>query len=151
MSNGNAYVFMKKGAKKATKVLDGDAFADRRCMIISRRHPSQLGIERGDNIERYWLASEFGRNVLDPQNLGLLTDTIINFLSGVEDGFLLLEGLDYLTVMNGFDNVMKMIYRVTEATVLHGGIVLVTLDPDAFGTRERALLGSELRSVDLEL
>ena len=63
----------------------------------------------------------------------------------------MLEGLEYLTVMNGFENVMKMVYRVIEATVRNGRTAMVTLNLDAFGERERALLGDELRALDGEV
>ena len=150
LRRGNAYLIKEKRPEKAASLVNLYLTEGRKCMVVSRSPPGTMVAEGDENASTHWLASDLGRGILDPQNLGLLSDTMINFLS-LEDGeMLVLEGMEYLCVMNSFKAVLKMLYRLVEATTRLGKVSVITLDPVAFDAREMALLERETQTMDQE-
>ena len=114
-------------------------------LIITREHPDHVR-ERCHlaNTPIIWLTTHPGPDRIEPSNISLLQHIITEFLRKGERPVLLLDGLEYLMVNDRFDKVVQMCQSVRDEVVIKDGIFIVSVDPDAFTTREIALLERDL-------
>jgi archaellum biogenesis ATPase FlaH len=104
-------------------------------------HPDQLGEEYGIPQEQtIWISQTVGPRNINPQNMGILTETVVRFLSANIKSIVFLEGLEYLIAQNDFTKVLKFINHAYEAAAINRGIMVFLVDPRAFSAREMAFL-----------
>jgi hypothetical protein len=60
----------------------------------------------------------------------------------------LLEGLEYLVIQNGFDTVLRFIQYLNEHVVTNSVILMVPFNEESLEKKEMALLKAELEVVD---
>lgn len=100
----------------------------------------RFGLERTPVL---WItsASSEGRTVR-PQALDFeLVHTILKFLRENPGTAVLLDDLDYLASVNGFDAVARVLKRVANQASAVGGTLIVTVGRDTFTPDQMALLG----------
>ncbi len=122
---------------------------ERQGLIISRRHPSKLRDEKGlENVRLVWLSHTPGEDYHNPSALGSLNKLICRFIQDNERAVVLLDGLEYLTLYNDFVQTLLFVEHVNEFVMQNPGVVLIPLNPSALGSKELALLGRNLESID---
>jgi len=145
LRTGHAYLIDDSDGSAMTAVLRDLHGKGMRILGFTRRHPStfeeECGFGEGDLV---WMTSGVGPMMMDSQNLGILTEKILKFFMGGEGRVVLLDGLEYLSVMNGFDVVLRFIYRLIELTILHHGILLLSVVPQTLEAKQYALLRREV-------
>ncbi|MBI5000376.1 MAG: DUF835 domain-containing protein [Euryarchaeota archaeon] len=92
-----------------------------------------------------WLSHLVGRDILGPNQLRLMGRHMADFISTNEQAVVLLEGVDYLVLENGLEEVLKLIHQICDEAVEHGAVFVISLDPGLFGERELVRLR---RAVD---
>jgi archaellum biogenesis ATPase FlaH len=94
----------------------------------------------------FWLSNSAGPRNINPQNIGILTDTLIRMY---EKGgaTVILEGIEYLMLQNDFSKVLKLMSYLYESVAMNHGMLVITLDPEAFNTKEFALLTKDAELV----
>jgi hypothetical protein len=117
-------------------------------ILVSRIHPDQLK-ERYGLVKTpiIWLASQPGPMRIDPTSLSILQHTIVDFLQKGSNVVVLLDGLEYLISNNAVDKVLRLVYSLRDAVVISQSRLLIPLDPDILGERDRALFERELEVV----
>lgn len=117
-------------------------------LAISRQHPdlirSKYGLER---TPIYWLATRTGEGVIAPTNLGILTNTIIQFIRENDTGIVLLDGLEYLVTNNDFNKVLRSIDQINDHIVQSHAVMVIPVDPRAFDQKELALLERNMEKI----
>lgn len=137
---GSLYIFQDKRADRALGLYCTLKSVDREVLVVSRLHPDRLNedfkIPAGNVL---WLSNSSGPRNINPQNIGILTDTLIRIY---EKGgaAVILEGIEYLMLQNDFSKVLKLMSYLYEAVAVNQGMLVITLDPEAFNTKEFALL-----------
>ena len=115
-------------------------------LCISRIYPERLR-ERKDltNARMIWLSHTPGPDRCSPNAISVLVKEIFNAIEKGEP--VLLDGLEYLIVQNGFNQTLHFIEQVNEFAMQRGGIVIVPLSPRAVEPKELALLERNLEVV----
>ncbi|MCK4717748.1 MAG: DUF835 domain-containing protein, partial [Thermoplasmata archaeon] len=67
---------------------------------------------------------------------------------GKEEGVILLDGLEYLIVENGFDTVLKFIKKITDIASMDEATFLVMVDPSSISEDELSVLRKEFDFVE---
>jgi len=117
-------------------------------LAISRQHPDLIRQKYG--LERtpiYWLATRAGEEVISPTNLGIMTNTVIQFIRQGESGIVLLDGIEYLVTNNDFGRVLRAIDQVNDHIAQSRTAMIIPVDPRAFDPKELALLERNMEKV----
>jgi len=109
--------------------------------IISRQHPEQLCERFGlEETPITWLATQAGKNSLDPTSLGMLAHAVIDFIMKTPDNIVLIDGVEYLVTNNDFRKVARILEQINDAVMHYKGRLLIPIDPRAFESKELAIL-----------
>ncbi len=117
-------------------------------LIVSRQ--SANDIRRKYYIQTtpiLWLSTVQGQQNMDPAKLALLTDYITNFMETSPNGVVLVDGIEYLVTSNDFQRVQKAIDRWTECTMTSKCRLIMSIDENAFETKEVATMERDRETV----
>ena len=115
-----------------------DIFADQvrhnvQGLCVTRQSPvkirQRLGLEKTPMI---WLVASdgvTGENCIKPDNLSGLGVTLSKFLNEADNGFILIDGLEYLIARNSFETVLKFVHFLNDKTMISKCSILIVLDP----------------------
>ena len=119
-------------------------------LCISRQSPPK--IRSKFNLEKtpiIWLtkAETQKERCVSPEDLTKLDSTIKNFVKEADDGIVLLEGLEYLSIHNSFNSVIKFMNSLTDAMALASSRLLVLVDSKAFEDKDFHILKKDFEFV----
>jgi DNA-directed RNA polymerase subunit RPC12/RpoP len=120
-------------------------------LIISTTYPEKLKKEITiENVELYWLtdtSSEF--QTLDPKRLDFeIMRAISNFVKKSEGGVIILDGLEYLAVENGFEVSLKFIKKVNDLCSINDATLVVPITPLSLAQDQLSMLKKEFDRVE---
>ncbi len=144
---GSLYILQDKKADRALGLYNLLKSKDREILVVSRLHPDRLLEDfqiPSSNV--FWLSNSAGPRNINPQNIGILTDTLIR-LYEKGDAAVILEGIEYLMLQNDFSKVLKLMNYLYESVAVNHGMLVITLDPEAFNTKEFALLTKDAELI----
>ncbi len=114
-------------------------------LCISRQHPKAIRVKYPfEDTHILWLTTTMGDNYINPSNIGILTNFTVNFIkSNIDNSTVLIDGIEYLSIYNDFNSVLKSVYYINEVAMKNGAIVIIPLTPQAFVDKNLALLERE--------
>lgn len=121
-------------------------------LIISTTYPEKLKREVvTETIELYWLtdtSSEY--KTLDPKRLDFeIMRAISNFVKKAEGGAILLDGIEYLAVENGFDVTLKFMKKVNDLCSINDATLIVPITPLSLPPDQLSMLKKEFDRVEI--
>ncbi len=121
-------------------------------LCITRVYPDlareKFGLEDGRVV---WLADAPADDVMRPNAIVNLSKAIEVFLGEHPDGgVVLLDGLEFLILRNGYDAVLQFVEHLSELVVRGRGIVLIPLSPATLERKEVARVERDLEVADTE-
>ena len=124
-----------------------DLAEDTDSLWITRIYPEKLTEKlKGGRPQLIWLSHTPGKGHCHPSALSSLSRIILSTLE--KDGTVLLDGLEYLSVHNGFNQALIFLERINEFTMQRQGVVVIPINPAAFNQRELALLERNIRVLE---
>ncbi|MDG6220992.1 MAG: DUF835 domain-containing protein, partial [Candidatus Thermoplasmatota archaeon] len=148
---GYNYLFLDEEEKNTyrffSSLLDG-----RKGLVLTTSFPEKVRREHplGDS-SIIWItdtSSEFGSS-MDPRRLDFeVTRTISETTSGEEEAVVLLDGLEYLIVENGFEPVLRFIKKITDIASMDEATLLVLADPETISSDDLSVLKKEFDFVE---
>jgi hypothetical protein len=133
--------------KEEKPVLSFEIFEElskgRDSLWITRIFPEKL--KHGAH-QLIWLSHTPGKGRCNPSALSSLSKIIFSTLE--KDGTVLLDGLEYLSIHNGFDQALIFLENVNEFTMQKQGVVIIPVNPNAYNQRELALLERNIRVLE---
>ena len=145
---GSLYILLAKSSDRAFGLYHEIGGAGGQVTVVARAHPDRLlkefGIPREDVL---WLSSTTGERVINPQSVGILTDTMVRAFEREPGATVIMEGLEYLVTQNDFSKVLKMVNFIYETVAVNQGVMVITIDPQAFTEKELAFLLREAVTV----
>ncbi|AFK23340.1 DUF835 domain-containing protein [Pyrococcus sp. ST04] len=128
-------------------VFDKDAIGEFKKLDMRRlaltRDPWKLADE--ENV--YWITKTQEDKVerrISPTNMEYMTQLMVNFMKATKDAkAILIDGLEYLIVENGFVPVFKMLTKIHDFAKRYDAIIFVPITRDVLEKRELALLKKE--------
>jgi PAS domain S-box-containing protein len=146
IEKGRSYLILEKSLDKGADVFKDLLHVGYRGLVISRTPPEDLMRILGEDVEILWLSEKKkGKGVISPELL-LLEKIIEDFAS--RESVVLLDRLDYLILIHGFDEVLKFLTKLNELIYLSKGVLLIVVDPDTLSDRERIRLEKEVQKVE---
>lgn len=119
-------------------------------LVITRQHPEKVRRERGVTCRVVWLSHTLGEDFHNPTALGALAKLISNFIDENHgEAVVLLDGLEYIAVNNGFlTNTLMFVEHVNEFVMQRASVILIPVDPAALEEKELALLERNVQVLD---
>jgi len=121
-----------------------------KCLCLSTMFPSKIDKEYNlENVEKIWIShsSTPEHAAIDPKRLDFeITRTISNFMKE-SGGVILVDGLEYLVVENGFDNVLKFLKKIGDFSSMNKSTLIVPLNPASLSSDQLTLLKREFDRV----
>lgn len=122
--------------------------ADSEGLFITRIYPSKLEERlKPKGLQLIWLSHAPGKDRCHPSSLQSLARVMFNTLE--KNGSVLLDGLEYLVIHNGFNEMLIFLEQINEFAMQKKGIVLIPINPMAFDLRELALLERNLKVLEI--
>lgn len=94
--------------------------------------------------QSYLLSNTPTPGSIPPTNLPKITELINAYLHSLREkgahGIVVLDGIEYLLIYNGFETIIKFLNNVRDIAVLHGGTVVIPTERDVWDERQWALL-----------
>ncbi len=144
---GSLYILQDKRADRALGLYNLLKSDGREILVVSRLHPDRLRDDfqiPGSSV--FWLSNSAGPRNINPQNIGILTDTLIRMYEK-GDAVVILDGIEYLMLQNDFSKVLKLMSYLYETVAVNRGMLIISLDPEAFNLKEFALLSKDAELV----
>lgn len=95
-----------------------------------------------------WLSKVPGENAIDPLRLPAILHKLVE--SADRDTVVIVDGLEYLILENGFNSVIKFLTTLKDNLLLKGATLIVVADPKALEPSQMAILRREFREIPKE-
>lgn len=151
---GVTYLIKEAKPYLSTKLFQSVINSDLPGLTVTRLYPEKLEEEYEigkEGVHSIWLSRALGENNMDPVKIGPLAMEIENFIKEHDSSIILLEGIEYLMLVNGFDVVHRFVEYVHERIVSSDSILIISVSPNAFEEREMALLERNKEIIDMPL
>jgi CheY-like chemotaxis protein len=152
LRRGLSYVVKEQKAVRSFEIFTDQVTHSIQGLCITRQYPAVVRQEWAlEETPIIWLSNQLGKVYVNPANIGILGDTIIRFIEKSDDSVVMVDGIEFLIVNNGFDKVLKMIHRITEVVMEYKSRLIISVDPRALDVREMALLERNMEIVEGDL
>ncbi|MBI0583251.1 MAG: DUF835 domain-containing protein [Methanomassiliicoccus sp.] len=152
LRRGLSYVVKEQKAVKSFEIFTDQVTHEVQGLCITRQYPAVVRQEWAlEETPIIWLSNQLGKVYVNPANIGILGDTIIRFIEKSDDSVVMIDGIEFLIVNNGFDKVLKMIHRITEVVMEYKSRLIISVDPRALDVREMALLERNMEIIEGDL
>lgn len=149
LRRGLSYIVKEQKAVKSFEIFTDQVTHNIQGLCITRQYPAVVRQEWGvEETPIIWLSNQLGKVYVSPSNIGILGDTIIRFIEKSDDSVVMIDGIEFLIVNNGFEKVLKMIHRITEVVMEYKSRVIISVDPRALDIRELALLERNMEIIE---
>jgi len=135
--------------KEEAPSLSIEAFKDllkigKHCCIISRTPEVEFRQKIEDEFDFIWIAEIGGKNTLPPSMPDI--ESFIKKRSNTSG--IMIHGLDYLILKNGFPDTLAFVQHLSEIAHLSDYVVILSIDPSLFDEREMKFFEKETNSVE---
>ncbi|MBU7023826.1 MAG: DUF835 domain-containing protein [Theionarchaea archaeon] len=114
-------------------------------MVITRTFPDKMRKnEMLEDVNVLWLSREESPYSIDPTSLAKLTHLIRDFIKEKESAVVLLDGLEYLIMHNGFETALRFIQALNDLIILNNATLIIPLDPSSLSVKQLSLLEKEM-------
>jgi PAS domain S-box-containing protein len=149
---GYMYLYNKRKGSHYMDVFSDQVKHNIQGLCITRHNPErirkQYGIEKTPII---WLTENDGdkeETCIKPENINVLAATIKKFISDANDGFVLLDGMEYILMKNGYGAFQRFVNTINDRVMKSKCRVLFCIDTQALHDRQYHLILSEMREFD---
>ncbi len=119
-------------------------------LIVTRQYPERVRRERELSEARIiWLSHTPGEDFHNPTAIGTLAKVLQKFVEDNSgEGVILLDGLEFLIINNGFLQTLMFVEHVNEFIMQHRAILLLPVSPDTLEEKELALLERNVKVLE---
>lgn len=119
-------------------------------LCITRRNPENIRIKYGlPKTPFVWLSKNKNQSqqTIDPAELFRIHPTISDFIHKVDDGVILMDGLEYLLLDNDFISIVKLMEQTNDAMMASNSRMIILVDPETLDKKEFHLLKRWMRGM----
>jgi len=118
-------------------------------LCVTRQFPERLKENFALTAARFvWLSHTPGKDHHNPTSIGTLATLISSFIERYNRAICLIDGLEYLVINNGFQQVLKFTELINEQVMQSASIVLIPISQSAFNEKEMAFLERNIENVE---
>jgi hypothetical protein len=139
---GKNYLIVDQDPTMAYRMIRAMGLSGRAAMVITIEFPGKIRADYGleEEVDVRWFSeSTTDIDNVNPHDLeGDAMETTSTFLATTKRAGLLIDGIDQLIDLNGFDKVVAFIRRLNDLAAIHGSTIIIHVDKssmedDAFG------------------
>jgi len=94
----------------------------------------------------FWISS-CGSEHIEPADLGMMANIIRVFFKESKNPVVMLDGIEYLTVINGLTSILKFLHDIQEWVIEYNTIFVLPISPLAFEKKELALIERNMDEI----
>ena len=147
LEKGTTYLIYEEKPDKTFTLFQNLSKQDVPGLAITTIFPSKLEKNYGfEDIECKWLTetSHEDMDTLNPKRLEFeIARMINNFMRKHNQSAILIEGIEYLILENGFDRVIKFIKNMNDTASAHNTTIVVPINPRSIDEKELNMLKRE--------
>ncbi len=119
-------------------------------LVVTRQYPERVRRERGlTDVRILWLSHTPGEDFHNPTAIGTLAKVLQKFVEDNNgEGVILLDGLEFLIINNGFLQTLMFVEHVNEFIMQHRAILLLPVSPETLEEKELALLERNIKVLE---
>ncbi|MCD6524327.1 MAG: DUF835 domain-containing protein [Thermococcus sp.] len=114
-------------------------------VIALTRNP---GIFKENGIPYLWLSKVKGENSIDPLRLPAILHNLVS--KADENTVVVIDGLEYLILENGFNSVLKFLTALKDHLLLKGATLVILINPNTLESNQLSLLKREFKELDVK-
>ena len=119
---------------------------------ITRQYPERVREQyKMAGARTLWLSQTPGPESHNPTSIGALATEIQRYVEQNREAVLILDGVEYLVVNNGFSQVLKFMEHVNEMVMRSKAVMIIPVSPNAFDVKEMAMLERNMDVIDMPL
>ena len=146
---GKCYLLVEEKPNTCFKLFNKLIESRVKGMLISRIHPSQIQEEYNvKDIPTIWLTQVREENCIEPTNITQLSIAVKGFAEKGVEGVILLEGLEYLIIQNGFEVVLRFVQTMADIVMISKCRLIISFDAQTLGEVELHQLERELNVMN---
>ncbi|MCE1246012.1 MAG: response regulator [Firmicutes bacterium] len=122
-------------------------------LVITKQHPSRIQkLYKLEKTPMVWLSkNDDSESSIPGSNLGALSHAITQFIEKSEKSVVILDGLEHLISINGFEKTIMYIYDIIEFVSRHNSVLIIPVHEDAMDKKEVAIVERATESVSAVL
>ena len=149
---GLSYLIIEETNSKAVDLLNGLLLDDYYGLFITRDSSKHYFDSSSitDQVVQYTFSQKLSLSAKESSIIAdssTLIEIISDFFSNHDKSIVLIDRLDYLIALNGFRDVMQMVYTLSSIASRNDGIILIRLNPVVISQKELAILHEELETL----
>ncbi len=146
---GNSYLITEKTSESVIHLFKDLTMSNYDGLFITRGNLEDIRniIHPLENVEVIILSQEKIIGFKQVRDLDELATKIENFTKTNSKSLILLDRIDYLITNFSFDDLIKVLYRITETISRNKGILLVRLNPSVISESQLAVIEEELNPL----
>ncbi len=133
---GKNYLVVDKDPTMAYRMIRAMGLSGRAAIAMTVEFPGKIraDYDLGEDVDVRWFSeSTTDIDNVNPHDLeGDAMETCSTFLATTKRAGLMLDGLDMLMDLNGFDRVMAFVRRLNDLASIHGSTIIVHVDRSRF-------------------
>ena len=143
----NSYLIRSTLTESAYSIFSDVINAGHKGLCITRTHPADVKKLHNTEHSFVWLSNQKSDEFQTTIDLSELKVNIANFIKKNKKSVILLDRLDYLISMHGFNNILKFIYSLNDEVLMKKATLLVNVNPNTLSNQELSLLSEELQEL----
>ncbi|UCE45655.1 MAG: DUF835 domain-containing protein [Methanobacteriota archaeon] len=149
LEQGLCYIVKERKPFLAFALFENEVSNGLAGLCVTRQFPDKLrdAFNLGE-ARIIWLSHTPGTDHHNPTSIGTLATIISSFIERYERCVTIIDGLEYLVINNGFQQVLRFLEHVNEQVMQSKSVVLVPISPNAFSEKELALLERNVEVVE---
>lgn len=131
---GRNHLFLTENVNETFQTFNGIIAGGSPGLCLTNRFPDNLRADFGLKDARIIWFSETGRgeDIYKPQRLEFeITKSTTQFIKDNKEPVILIDGLDYLILRNGFERVSTFLKKITDVAAMERATLVVIVRPDA--------------------
>jgi len=119
---GQTYFVKDDGYEKFLEAIKSSIYG----LILSTTNPKNIKEKYGlITTPVVWISDEAFEDGVDPKNLKRLATVIINFMKRIENAVILVDGIDSIISINGYDNVQPVVQTLISSAQITKNILII--------------------------
>jgi hypothetical protein len=150
LESGFNYLIEEPQPKRSFEFFKAKVSKGAKGLCISTSYPKKIIEEYGlQGTTVYWLSElEFDNQSLHPRRLDFeVTRAIQNFVKSNPSSVLIIDGVEFLILINGFERVMTFIKKMNDIMSATASTLITSINPSAFSEEKLSIIEREFDRV----
>ncbi len=147
--DGLCYIVKERKPFLAFKLFESNLAEGVPGLCVTRQFPDKVReIFDLKDTRVLWLSHTPGKDHHNPTSVGTLATIISSFIERYKKCVVLIDGLEYLVINNGFQQVLRFVEHINEQVMQSRSTVLIPISPNAFSEKELALMERNVQVIE---